>query len=288
MSKNVFFSAVGVALLAVGPVRPQTAIRLIVQGDDMGAAQGINAGTIRAYKEGILRATNVITPGAWMPEAARLLKDNPELDAGVHLALTAEWQLVKWRPLTAARSLVDENGNFFPMVWPSKNFPPKSSIKEASVDLPDVEKELRAQIELARRMVPRVSYLSTHMGFASVSPQMRDMVLKLSREYGMPLEDTAPGLRSLGEVWGARDSGTVRADKLAARLGSLSSGTWIFVDHCALDTPEIRALGHIGYEWVAQDRSAVVEAWTSPKVLAAVKARGIKLIGVREALASGR
>jgi predicted glycoside hydrolase/deacetylase ChbG (UPF0249 family) len=263
--------------------QPGGAVRLIVQGDDMGAAQGVNAGTIRAYKEGVLRTTNLIAPGAWMSEAARLLRENPDLDAGVHLALTSEWERVKWRPLTCARSLVDENGFFFPMVWPSKNFPLNSSIQEAKIDLAEVEAELRAQIALARRMAPRVSYLSAHMGFTSLSPEMRAIVEKLSRESGLPIEEQTPGLRGLGRVWDQRDTGAVRAAKFAAKLATLGPGTWIFVDHCALDTPETRALGHTGYEFVAEDRAAVVEAWTSPQVLQAVKARGIQLLGYREA-----
>jgi hypothetical protein len=266
----------------------QDEIRLIVQGDDMGAAQGINAGTIRAFKEGILRATNLIVPGGWLPDAAGLLRENPGLDVGVHLALTSEWQRVKWRPLTPARSLVDENGYFFPMVWPSGNFPPGSSLKEARLDVAEVEWELRAQIELARRVAPRVSCLSMHMGFPSLSAEMRGVVEKLSRESGLPIEEQMPGLRALGRVWDSRDSGDVRASKLAARLSNLGPGTWLFVDHCALDTPETRGLGHTGYENVAEDRAAVVQAWTSPKVIGAAKARGIRLIGYREAAAGGK
>jgi hypothetical protein len=55
-------------------------IRLIVKGDDMGAAHGINTATINAFKNGVLTTTNVIVPGPWFPEAARLLKENPGLD----------------------------------------------------------------------------------------------------------------------------------------------------------------------------------------------------------------
>jgi predicted glycoside hydrolase/deacetylase ChbG (UPF0249 family) len=273
-----------IALALAAIAAPQGArVRLIVQGDDMGAAHGVNTATLKAFKEGILRSTNIIVPGAWMPEAARMLKDAPDLDVGVHLALTSEWQRVKWRPLTQAPSLVDADGYFFPMVWPSKNFPPKSSMKEANINLSEAEKELRAQIELARRMVPRVSYLSAHMGFDLLSPDLRAVVEKLSRESAIPLEGRS-GWRGLGRVWEPTDAGEVRAEKLAARLRSLAPGTYLFVDHCADDTPEIQALGHTGYEYVAQDRSAVVAAWTSPKVLEAVRAHRIKLISVREAM----
>jgi len=59
------------------------------QGDDIGGAHGFNVGTIRAYKEGIMRTANVLITAGWAPEAARLLKENPGLDAGVHLTLPA-------------------------------------------------------------------------------------------------------------------------------------------------------------------------------------------------------
>ncbi|MGI8672171.1 MAG: hypothetical protein ACR2LU_06150 [Luteitalea sp.] len=54
----------------------------------------------------------------------RLLNAHPEIDAGVHLALTSEWENVKWGPLTAAPSLVDANGYFFPIVTPVRHFRP--------------------------------------------------------------------------------------------------------------------------------------------------------------------
>ena len=51
------------------------------------------------------------------------------------------------------------------------------------------------------------------------------------------------------------------------------------MDHPALDTPEMRATGHVGYETVAVDRQGVTDAWTSPALKEIVKRRGIELIG---------
>ena len=253
----------------------------------MGAAHGVNTATIHAYKQGILRSTNVIVPGPWFLEAAQLLKDNPGLDVGVHLCLTSEWQRVKWRPLTVAPSLVDADGYFFPMVWPRKDFPPNTSLKEASPSTQEAERELRRQIEMARKYIPRISYLSTHMGFASLKPEWVEMVRRIADETGIPLMEAQPGVNYLDGVWrsgaGANfDKGPVRAAKLAARLEKLRPGTYVMVDHCATNDPEIQALGHTGYEFVAADRSAVVEAWTSPLVLDAVKRLGIQLISHRD------
>jgi predicted glycoside hydrolase/deacetylase ChbG (UPF0249 family) len=253
-------------------------VRLIVQGDDMGAAHGINAGTIRAYNEGILRATNVLVPAAWMPEAARMLKENPGLDVGVHLTLTSEWETVRWRPLTVAPSLVDSDGYLFRMVRPRQAGPDARELKR---DLGEIERELRAQIELAKKMCPRVSYMSSHMGLTSLSPEVQAIVQKLSKEYGLVMAGPELGIRGLGRVWNAADPAGVRAEKLAARLLNLGPGTYLMIEHCATDTPEVQAMG----ENVASDRSAVVAAWTAPKVLDAVKKRGIKLTNYRELVA---
>jgi predicted glycoside hydrolase/deacetylase ChbG (UPF0249 family) len=260
------------------------AVRLIIQGDDMGAAHAINAATIHAYKEGILRSTNVIVPGPWFLEAVQLLNENPGLDVGVHLCLTSEWERVKWRPLTTAQSLVDADGYFFPMVWPRNDFPPNTSLKEASATTEDAERELRRQIEVARKYIPRISYLSAHMGFPALKPEWLEMVKRISADTGIPLMEVQPGVKYLGGVWRAGagsnfDNGAVRAAKLAARLDKLRPGTYVMVDHCGTNDPEMQAIGHKGYEYVAADRAAVVEAWTSPLVRDAVKRLGIQLIG---------
>lgn len=258
-----------------------TEIRLIVKGDDMGAAHGINVATIEAHTRGVLTTTNVIVPGPWFPEAARLLRANPTLDVGVHLALTSEWENIKWRPLTHAPSIVDEDGYFFPMVQPRDGFAPKTSIKESGWKLDDIERELRAQITMAKRHIPHVTYTWNHMGFTSVAPEVADLVARLSKEYGLVVPTTL-GIQRVGSVYQSKDTGTVKAEKLAARLETLGPGLWLHIDHAATDDAEMSAYGHKGYEWVAADRRAVFEAWTSPKVREVITRRGIKLTSYRD------
>ena len=52
----------------------------------------------------------------------------------------------------------------------------------------------------------------------------------------------------------------------------------MFVNHPALDTPEVRANTHIGYESVTIDRQGVTDVWTDPEVKALVRELGIELI----------
>ncbi len=257
-------------------------IRLIIQGDDMGAAHAVNTGTIRAYKEGIVRTANVIVPGPWLPEAVALVNKNPGLDVGIHLALTSEWSLVKWRPLTYAPSLMDASGFFPSMVFRNPRFPPGSSLVEMKPETDEVEKELRAQIEMGRRLMPQITYVSAHMAFDRAFPEWRYLVKRLAAEYMLRLVGEDSEIRPFGAVWTAADSGDMRSEKLAKELESLDAGTWRMIDHAAVDDPEMRAIHHPGYENVAADRDAVRQAWCSARVLEVVRRRGIRLVGYRD------
>jgi predicted glycoside hydrolase/deacetylase ChbG (UPF0249 family) len=269
-------------LLALVAFQPAPAgIRLIVKGDDMAAGHGINVATIDAFKRGVLTTTNIIVPGPWFPEAVRLLRENPGLDVGVHLAITSEWANVKWRPLTQAPSIVDPDGYFFPIVQPRAGFPPQTSIKESNWKIDEIERELRAQISMAKRHLPQVTYTWNHMGFTSIAPEVHDLVARLSKEYGL-LVPADLGIQMVGRVYESKDTGAMKAEKLAAKLETLGPGLWLHIDHAATDDPEMRAYGHLGYEWVAADRSAVLEAWTSPKVRDVIARRGIKLTSYRD------
>jgi predicted glycoside hydrolase/deacetylase ChbG (UPF0249 family) len=270
-----------ILLSAVALQPASTEIRLIVKGDDMGAAHGINTATIDAFKRGVLTTTNVIVPGPWFPEAARLLKENPGLDVGVHLALTSEWDDIKWRPLTFSPSIADDDGYFFPMVQPRGGVMAGRSIKERSWKLDDVERELRAQLAMAKRHIPQVTYTWNHMGFTSLGADVAALVAKLSQEHGL-IVPADLGVQRVGSVYDSKDSGAVKAEKLAAKLDTLGPGLWLHIDHASTDDPEMRAVGHPGYEWVAADRSAVLEAWTSPSVREVITRRGIKLTNYRE------
>lgn len=98
-------------------------IRLIVRGDDMGSCHTANEACLRCYQKGILRSVGVMVPAPWYPEAARMLRENPGLDVGVHLTLTSEWEGCKWGSVPHAPSLCNRRGYFLPMTSQRDDFP---------------------------------------------------------------------------------------------------------------------------------------------------------------------
>ncbi|MEX2234915.1 MAG: polysaccharide deacetylase family protein [Cyclobacteriaceae bacterium] len=251
--------------------------RLIVRGDDMGYSHSGNEAIIKCLKEGIQTSIEVIVPSPWFPEAVKMLAENPNVDVGIHLAITSEWDNVKWRPLTDCPSLKDEDGYFYPMISSNKNYPGKA-IKDRPVKIEEVEKEFRAQIELALKKIPRISHISGHMGCTNLNEEVKAMTESLAKEYRIDIDPAALGLLS-ARYDGPHKTSEEKIESFISMLGKLERGkTYLFVDHPGLDSPELRAIHHIGYEDVAADRQGVTDLWTSERVKAAIKKNGIELI----------
>ncbi len=256
------------------------AIKLVVRADDIGSCHTSNVACIKCYQEGIVKSVEVQVPCPWFNEAVKMLRENPGLDVGVHLTLTSEWENYKWGPLTQSPSLVDAQGNFYPMTGQRPDFPPNTGFRECGWKIEEVEKELRAQIELAKKMIPQVSHLSSHMGTPTCTPQLQALVQRLAKEYKLPIE--TPGARPVQWFADSKATAEQREAALVKALEGLGPGTWIVIEHPGLDTPEMQVMGHKGYWEVASHRDGVTKTFTSPRVKEVIKRRNIQLVSYRD------
>lgn len=278
---KIFF--VFVAFFSVVSHAAAQPIRLIVRGDDMGYSHSGNEALTQAFQQGIERSIEVIVPSPWFPEAVKLLQDNPGVDVGIHLAITSEWDNIKWRPLSDCPSLKDSDGYFYPMVWPNKNYPGRS-IRENNWKIADIEKEWRAQIEMGLKHIPRVSHISSHMGCSDLNDTTRALARKLAKEYNIDI-DLADHHVKYASYIGPHASAEEKIASFIKMLDTLRPGsTYLFVDHPGLDSPELRAVHHIGYENVAVDRQGVTTLWTNEAVKKTIREKNIQLISYRDVL----
>jgi predicted glycoside hydrolase/deacetylase ChbG (UPF0249 family) len=262
-------------------IAQQEPARLIIRGDDMGYSHSGNEALIKAYKNGIETSIEIIVPSPWFPEAAKFLQENPGVDVGIHLAITSEWDNVKWRPLTNCPSLKDQDGYFFPMSWPNPNYP-GLAIQENNYDINDIEKEFRAQIELAIKKIPRISHISGHMGCTNLDDAVKKLTLRLAEEYKINIDPGTLGIKGVGYA-GPHKTLDEKKKSFIAMLNSLQPGiAYLFVDHPGLDTPELRAIHHIGYEDVAEDRQGVTSLWTDPEIREVLKQKKIILVSYKD------
>jgi CubicO group peptidase (beta-lactamase class C family)/predicted glycoside hydrolase/deacetylase ChbG (UPF0249 family) len=261
--------------------------RLIIRGDDMGYSHSGNQALIKSYTEGIETSIEVIVPSPWFPEAIKLLKENPKVDVGLHFAITSEWDNIKWRPLTAAKSLRNADGYFYPMLF-HNNLYDGQAVTDNKWDIADIEAELRAQIQMALKYIPRLSHVSGHMGSLAFDPAVKAMVKRVGQEFNLKMVDADSnidfGIEYIGFDFNKKST-EERIEGFIKMLDKLEAGkTYVFVEHPGLDNEELKAIYHIGYEDVAKGRQDVTTIFTNDKVKEAIIKKGIKLISYKEAL----
>ncbi len=275
--------------LTKGIVKKQLANppRLIVRGDDMGYSHSGNVALIQSYTEGIETSIEVIVPSPWFPEAVALLENNKTVDVGLHFAITSEWDNIKWRPLTDCPSLKNKDGYFYPMIYHNNNYP-NQAVMDNAWKLEDIEKELRAQIEMALKYIPRLSHVSGHMNSTGFAPEVKALARRVAKEYKLTMVDidSEKDIKTSYIGIDARNKST--EEKIQAfikMLDKLEEGkTYVFVEHPGIDNDELRAVYHIGYEDVAKGRQDVTTIFTSEKVKEAIQQKGIKLVSYKEAI----
>jgi chitin disaccharide deacetylase len=246
---------------------------LLVRADDMGSFHSANLACIKTAQEGIVRSIEVMVPCAWFPDAVDLLKKNPTINIGIHLVLTSEWESVKWRPVTHAPSIVDRDGYFFPFIWPNGSGPVDGFLRNAEWTISDIEKELRAQIELGIRHLPNVTHISAHMGFTSLDPSIEALFVQLASEYGLKTDASYP-LLALNEPYGSELSSKKRVKGFILALKKMTPGVWVYVEHPGFDDVEMRGAD----PEMAYNRQSVTDLLTHRRVKRAIEKMGIKLI----------
>jgi chitin disaccharide deacetylase len=153
---------------------------LVIHADDLGMSHSKNMATFEAMKQGVVTSASVMMPTPWMREAIDTAKAHPELDIGVHLTLTAEWNDYKWGPLLGADtvpSLVTADGLFHATV----------PAFAGAADVAEVEAEVRAQIDLALELGLDVTHLDGHMGSLLATPEIAVMYMRIGQEYRLPI-----------------------------------------------------------------------------------------------------
>ncbi len=290
MTRNIISLLLALAFAHAATAQDAPA-RLAVRMDDMGAFHSVNAAIMDIYQDGISRSVEIMPVTAWYPEAVKMLAQAPGMDVGVHLAMTSEWENVKWRPLTPCPSLVDSMGYFRPMMKPNAAYPGQS-VKERGYDIREVEREFRAQIERALKDVPQLSHISDHMGSARTFPEISDLIDHLAREYGLPFVDasdkSAMNFKRVNYTDANGKGGPHRTlaekeESFINMLRTLKPGhNYMFLEHPAYDDTEMAPVFHIGNENTGFDRQGVTDLYKSPRVKEALREYNIQLIRISD------
>ena len=159
---------------------PEGTRALILHVDDAGMSHESNDGTIRAIRGGAANSVSVMMPTPWVPEFVHFLARNPDVDAGLHLTLNAEWGNYRWGPLAgkpAVGSLVDDEGALWPTV--------EQVVEYGSTE--HVALEIAAQLERARTMGFEPTHMDSHMGALFATPDYLAAYIALGVEHQIPV-----------------------------------------------------------------------------------------------------
>jgi predicted glycoside hydrolase/deacetylase ChbG (UPF0249 family) len=249
--------------------------------DDLGMCHTVNLAAQRVIEAGIPFSASVMFACPWYQEAVELLRNAPQVSVGIHLTLNAEWKNYRWGPVAGASavpSLVDSTGTFFPS---------RALFFAHQPRIEEVELELRSQIRRALASGLSIDYVDYHMGTAVDTPELRSLVERLAKEYGLAIS------RYFGEVdvnglYAAPIEG--KQDTLIALSSTLTVDTlWLFVFHVGLTTPEMNALidlNPFGLSPMAAHRQGELEALLSDPFMSFLRRPDVRLLTYRDLLTS--
>ncbi len=271
---------------------------VIIHVDDVGMCEA----TLSAFDDlmdfGLISSAAVMVPCPWFPQTAAYCRKHPEVDMGVHLTLTSEWDGYRWGPISTrnpSSGLMDDEGYFY-----RRQPPVQERADEAAA-----RAEMKAQIDRALAAGVDATHMDSHMGTIA-HEKFLPAYVDLAKEYQLP-----PTILFRGDKVGFRSRGledslaTLAADASASgeasgvplldheyglpldkpedRLGqakrafeNLQPGITHFYIHAAKDTPELRA---IAPDW--ESRVADYETFLSGELREFIRNQGIHVIGNR-------
>jgi predicted glycoside hydrolase/deacetylase ChbG (UPF0249 family) len=253
---------------------PKDSKLLIIHADDMGLSHSVNTACIKAFDNKGITSGSIMVPCPWAPEISAYVKEHAGMDVGIHLTMTAEWNLYKWGgilPSDQIQSLLDKYNYFYPSV--------EELGKTAKGE--EAEKELRAQIDRAIAAGVQPTHLDTHMGSVMANPELVKIYLNLSEIYHLPVLFPRAYLSWFPpEMAKSMESKIFLLDNLFMLEPKMITGKWIdaykkgieamkpglnqMIVHLAVDNDEMQAIskGHDDYgsAWRQHDLDLVSSA----------------------------
>ena len=267
---------------------PKDAKLLILHADDLGMAHTVNVASFEALDKGLISSASAMIPTPWITEVAAYARAHPNADLGLHLTLNSEWETYRWGSVESkdkVPSLLDSTGTF------PNDVPPLL----AKAKLPEIERELRAQIDRAFALGIKPTHVDSHMGALFATPELTATYMKVARDYRLPflyfrLDPRLPQ-PPLTDNDMVLDTVIVAGDEVPRdkwmefyvnAIASLKPGLSEIIVHLGRDDAELQAVmvNHepYGAAWRQRDLDVVM----SPVFKKALQDNGVMLITWRE------
>jgi chitin disaccharide deacetylase len=154
---------------------------VIVNADDFGLSEGVNAGIIEAHERGIVTSASLMVRWPAARSAAAYARTHPDLSLGLHMDV-GEWSYGEggWVPLYEVVAADDERA---------------------------VCGEIQRQLAAFREIVGRdPTHLDSHQHVHLEQP-VRGIGLQLAGQLGVPLRGCTPHIQYCGDFYGQTSHG---------------------------------------------------------------------------------
>lgn len=148
--------------------------QVIINADDFGYSIAVNSGVIKAYKDGMVSSTTLMANMPGCLEAIKLARQNPDLGVGCHLNITTG------KPLTAAKTLVDKNGEFYHL--------PGYEAHRETMDPEEIYQEWCAQVDYLLKQGVKLTHLDSHHHVHSFAENL-EITQRISTKYQLPVRN---------------------------------------------------------------------------------------------------
>ena len=222
---------------------------LVVNADDLGMTEGVNAGIVEAHRRGIVTSASLMVKRPEADSAAALAKTVPTLGVGLHIDLT------EWEPVDG-----------------------ESRLMYSRADLNDrsqVAKEIGEQLEIFVAMVGRnPDHLDSHQ-HVHLRGHPREESIRLAKDLGVPLRGIDGRIAFCGQFYGQKglnesDPEAITKTNLLRLVGRMEGGWMELMCH-----PGIARGLHSVY---ASERELELEVLCDPSVREALDAMGVELV----------
>jgi len=210
---------------------------LVITSDDFGMSHGINQGIYQAAKENLITCTNYMVPTPWF-EHAISVASTMNLDFGIHLTLTNEWDFYKWRPITSAKSLRDKQGYLKKNIY---------ELMQDGVDTNEIKEECYAQIDIATKKDPRIMFIDLHMCIPTIEEDvvvnplheltLLEIINDISRETGL-MYPYSINKNRLSHFDSHISISGKTTEEVVNYLNNIGSGNHHLSCHCSIESEE--------------------------------------------------
>ena len=148
---------------------------LIINADDFGRNDAVNAAVAAGFRGGIVTSTSIVATGPAFDQAVTLAKELPGLGVGIHLAVS---EYIPVLLPTKIPSLVNSDGRFYPRGEQFRRMALRPHMPQ------ELLLEWDAQISRVVDAGIKLTHIDGH-GHCHAHPAAAGVVLKLAQHYGV-------------------------------------------------------------------------------------------------------